>query len=463
MHRDLARDPRRTPSPMTLLLALVRLAFAAALLWFALDWRSPYFANVRSWALCGLIIGPLIVGLLETWILSSGRAGARMAHAVSATTLAIAALALGATVLFEGQFRWMRHQVLNAEPRHLETLGRHVIVGYNDLPELRALIERRAIAGVFLGGRNVRGQTAEEIRALVAALQDTRRRQGLPPLWVATDQEGGPVSRLSPPLARSASLAELVAAHPDKSERTAAVQALAARHGRELAEVGVTVNFAPVVDLNHRIVNPDDRLSRIHERAISTDPAVVTDVARQYCTALHQAGVRCTLKHFPGLGRVFEDTHRQSADLGTSASELAATDWVPFRALMQESHTFTMLGHVRLTALDRERPVSSSQPAVAGLLRGEWKHDGILVTDDFCMAAAYGSRGGLAGASVGALNAGVDLILVSYDPDQVYPVMYALLKAHAEGRLRQDALASSERRLARSAGARGAATTVASP
>jgi beta-N-acetylhexosaminidase len=282
-------------------------------------------------------------------------------------------------------------------------------------------------------------------------------------LWIATDQEGGPVSRLSSPLARSASLAELVVAHPDVSGRVAAVQALAARHGRELADVGVTVNFAPVVDLNHRIVNPDDRLSRIHERAISTDPAIVTEVARHYCAALHQAGVHCTLKHFPGLGRVFEDTHREGADLTVSVSELAATDWVPFRALMQEPGTFTMLSHVRLTALDRERPVSSSQPVVAGLMRGEWQHDGILVTDDFCMAAAYDLRGGLASASVGALNAGVDLILVSYDPDQFYPVMYALLKAHAEGRLRQDVLASSARRLARSAAARGAATAVVSP
>ena len=448
---------------MTLLLALVRLAFAAALMWFAVDWRSPYFASVRLWALCGLVAGPLLVGLLEAWLLSSGRAGARTTRAVSATTLAIATLALGATLAFEGQFRWMRLQVLNADPQRLEALGRHVIVGYRDPAELRPLIERRAVAGVFLGARNVRGKTVADIRELVANLQDTRRRQRLPPLWIATDQEGGAVSRLSPPLVRSASLSEIVNAHPDKSERAAAVQALGARHGRELADVGVNLNFAPVVDLNHRVVNPNDHLSRIHERAISANADVVTEVAGDYFTALHQAGVRCTLKHFPGLGRVFEDTHRQSADLSLPTRELAATDWVPFRALIQATGTFTMLGHVRLTALDRERPVSSSQPVVTGLLRGDWKHDGILVTDDFCMAAAYNSGGGLAAASVGALNAGVDLILISYDPDQFYPVMYALLTAQAEGRLRQDVLRDSHRRLASSMGLRGAATAVASP
>jgi beta-N-acetylhexosaminidase len=455
-------DPRRTRSSMTLLLALVRLAIAAALLWFAVDWRSPYFASVRGWALCGFILIPLAIIGGEVVLLTAGggRRGNRMVRAVGVTTLALAIVALNATLWFEAQFHWMRHHVLAADPQRLEALGHHVIVGYRDLAELRALIERRAVAGVFLGARNVRGKTIAEIRALVAELQAVRRQQQLPPLWIATDQEGGPVSRLSPPLERSPSLAELVEAHPDTSERTAAVQALAARHGRDLADLGVNVNFAPVVDLNHRIVNPDDHLSRIHERAISADPAVVTEVASRYCAGLDQAGVRCTLKHFPGLGRVFEDTHREDADLAVGVTELTATDWVPFRALMQHSGTFTMLAHVRLTALDRERPVSSSQPVVAGLVRRDWQHDGILVTDDFCMAAAYGGSGGMAAASVGALNAGVDLILVSYDPDQFYPVMYALLQAHAQGHLRRDVLAPSERRLARSAPAHRTATAV---
>jgi beta-N-acetylhexosaminidase len=85
---------------------------------------------------------------------------------------------------------------------------------------------------------------------------------------------------------------------------------------------------------------------------------------------------------------------------------------------------------------------------VAGLLRGDWKHDGILVTDDFSMGAAYGSAGGLSAAGVSALNAGVDLILISYDPDQFYTVMQALIRAEADGRLQKDPLVRSDRRLA---------------
>ena len=90
---------------------------------------------------------------------------------------------------------------------------------------------------------------------------------------------------------------------------TAAVRKFAAQQGRALADLGVNVNFAPVVDLNRHVINQAYRFTRIHERAIAADPYVVTEVARQYCAALWEAGVHCTLKHFPGLGRVYEDTH----------------------------------------------------------------------------------------------------------------------------------------------------------
>ena len=295
----------------------------------------------------------------------------------------------------------------------------------------------------------------------IANLQETRRTQGLPPLWIATDQEGGPVSRLSPPLARMPALAEIVAIHRDAAERLLAVRQYAGRQGRELAALGVNLNFAPVVDLNHGVVNPDDKTSRISTRAISNDPAVVTEVAELYCATLKMTGVHCTLKHFPGLGRVYEDTHKLAADLATSSQELEATDWLPFRQLKEDSAAFTMLGHARLTAIDAERPASFSNAVVKGLLRETWGHKGILITDDFSMGAVMLSREGPAGGAIAALNAGVDLILISYDPDQYFPVMYALLQADREGRLRAESLEASKARLRKAAG--GATAALSSP
>jgi beta-N-acetylhexosaminidase len=427
---------------------LVRLALALAVLPFAPNWRLPMFASMRMTMLVVLLAVTFILTIIEVWALRARRSS-RASRIVGGATLAVAAFGFLATASAEAQFRTARERVLSADSQQLERLGRHVIIGYRNRADIDALIERRAIAGVFLSGIYAQGKTAATMARDIASLQDMRLRQGLPPLWVATDQEGGGVSRLSPPLPFMSTLSDIVARKTDPKEREQAVVQYADRQGRDLAAIGVNLNFAPVVDLNHGIVNPQDRLTRISTRAISKDPAIVTEVASAYCTTLLQSYVRCTLKHFPGLGRVFEDTHLHTADLNARPDELAISDWLPFSKLMSDHRLFTMLSHVRLTAIDTEHPVSMSQAVIGGLLRETWKHDGVLITDDFSMGAISGSRDGIAGAGIAALNAGVDLILVSYDPDQYFPLMDALLQADSDGRLRQDTLAQSDERLRR--------------
>ncbi|WP_198920719.1 glycoside hydrolase family 3 protein, partial [Anaplasma marginale] len=169
--------------------------------------------------------------------------------------------------------------------------------------------------------------------------------------------------------------------------------------------------LAPVVDLNKGIINPEDKYSRIFDRAISSDKEVVTKVALWYCDSLAKLNVRCTLKHFPGLGRVKTDTHLAEAKLDTSITELSMDDWLPFRTIMNISDAFVMLSHVKLTALDEQNPVSFSNKVVKNLIRNTWNYRGVLITDDFCMQAVFGSKDGIKIATVKAINAGVDLIL----------------------------------------------------
>jgi beta-N-acetylhexosaminidase len=119
--------------------------------------------------------------------------------------------------------------------------------------------------------------------------------------------------------------------------------------------------------------------------------------------------------------------------------------------VMANDSAFTMLGHARLTRIDPDRPASLSRAVVHGLLREGWKHDGVLITDDFSMGAVTLSREGAAGGAVAALNAGIDLVLVSYDPDQYYPIMYALLAAERAGQLNGETLRLSDQRLAKAA------------
>lgn len=428
-------------------LAALLLLIALALVPFAWDWRSPFLAEVRPWALLGLIVVPLGVILAELRLLITSRPEQQVLRVLTELGLLAAALVLTATLALEARFHWDRYQVLHANPVRLERLGRHFIVGYRSLAEVGKLVSLRAVVGVFISGSNARGKSIAEIARQIKSLQQIRQEQNLPPLWIATDQEGGPVSRLSPPLTRLPALSELVARYSDKNRLQQAVRDLAAEQARELAEVGVNLNFAPVVDINHHVKNPGDRYTRIYERAISADPAVVAQVAAWYCAALEDAGVHCTLKHFPGLGRVSGDTHLHPANLATSLTELTKTDWVPFRALMRDGKAFTMLAHVKLTAIDSKRPASMSPAVISGLLRDDWQYDGVLITDNFSMMAVYRSRDGMDDGSIEALNSGVDLILVSWDPDQYYRIMYALLKADQQGRLDRRMLRKSDRRL----------------
>jgi beta-N-acetylhexosaminidase len=348
--------------------------------------------------------------------------------------LEVVPFAAGAVALLivlgaEARFQLARWSVLSAEPDALARLGRHIVVGYRDPGFVRELVERRAIGGIFVTRRNVAGRDAASIAREIAGLQAIRALQGLPPLWVATDQEGGSVSRLSPPLNRQPPLSAVVRSPVAVDRRRAAVAAYAAEQGRGLAALGVNLNFAPVVDLDFGVRNPNDAYTRISDRAIAADPNLVVEVAGWYCDALAEQGVRCTLKHFPGLGRVFDDTHVGEGLLDAPLGDLENTDWVPFRHLLGRAGSLVMVGHVRLTGLDAEQPVSTSRRAVAGLMRGTWGYEGLVITDDLCMGAIYFGRDGIGQASVRALAAGVDLLLLSWDGEQVYPVLAALLQA----------------------------------
>lgn len=350
-------------------------------------------------------------------------------------------LLLGVGLLLGWQavaYRLQREAVLIAGPAMRE-VGQHFIVGYNDVEEVRELAAKGLIAGIYVGRRNVRGRSLAEVRDEIAGLQAVRAQAGLPPLIVAADQEGGPVNHLSPLLERLPPLAG-VTGQPDPG---IAAQAYGKRQGDALAGLGVTLNFGPVVDLRLADRPAGDMFSDIPARAIGSDPEGVAEVAAGYLDGLAASGVRGTLKHFPGLGRVDRDTHLHPARLSETPAELAA-DWLPFRTLAGHAGSALMLGHVTLDALDPYRATSHS-PAIVRLLRNDWGYDGVLVTDDLNMGAVYSQ--GIGKVASEALNAGVDLVLVSYDPRQVYRAIFAAAQALEQGRIDPARLAAGGRRL----------------
>jgi beta-N-acetylhexosaminidase len=347
----------------------------------------------------------------------------------------------------EQSFQLSRRDASTIETDTAYLLGQHFIVGYSSFDEAATLAEKGLIAGVYITRHNVAGRTADAIRSEIAALQARRHAAGLPPLIVAADQEGGIVSHLSPPLTAQPSLATLADLAPgirsESAEKEGRVQ------GQELASLGINVDFAPVLDLKPQSRRKLDFNTLIDKRAISNDPDKVAQTGLAYVQGLSASGVRATLKHFPGLGRVEADTHHFAARLDTPLAELETSDWRPFREVLAASNALLMVGHVTLTAVDPDRPASHSKAVINGILRQRWNYQGVVVTDDLVMGAVYMH---LCTAVVEALNAGVDLLLVAYDGSQFYRAFDCASDAFKKTELDATALHDSEARLKRAFG-----------
>ncbi|KAF1051209.1 MAG: Beta-hexosaminidase [Stenotrophomonas maltophilia] len=409
----------------------------AGLLLLAGHLQDPLLMPVRHLAQ-SLTFGLCSVGLLLWW-----RARRRWYAWVGALPLLLA-LMLASSL----EYRWRaeKAELLASQDPALRTLGAHFIVGMSEPQTLEPLIRQGLIAGVFITARNVHGQSIDSLRQMIQHWQSLRRDAGLPALIIAADQEGGVVSHLSPPLTQRPPLATLLQGEPTPVALSAAAFAYGAAQGSELATLGVTLDLSPVVDLKPATRARLDFHSAITLRAISPDPAQTSAVALAYVQGLEHSGVHATLKHFPGLGGVPEDTHHFSATLRTPVAQLQRTDWQPFRQVARQTHALIMLGHVTLPELDAQNPASFSANVVQRIIRHDWQHQGVLITDDLTMAAAYSH--GICQAAVKALNAGVDLLLISYDEDKLFPALGCAQRALQDGSLAPATLQRSTERLA---------------
>jgi beta-N-acetylhexosaminidase len=412
---------------------------ALALLFIGFNKNDPYLISLRGAGNVAVAVIAVVIAV----VLTRRGYGSGVAKKILVLLWCLVPLSMLAAHL---RFEFRRHDVLHTDVSTAHRLGRHFVVGYSSFDEVAALAEKGLIAGVYVTRHNLRGRSVDALKSEISALQAIRRAANLPPLIVAADQEGGIVSHLAPVLTELPSLATLADLPADLRDRMA--EEYGRIHGRELAALGINVNFAPVLDLR-----PPTRLTRfdfntlIGRRAISGDPAKVADVALPYISGLEAQGVGATVKHFPGLGRVRGDTHHFSADLETPIDELETSDWRPFRRALAGSPAMLMVGHVRLTAADPERAASHSKKVIDGIIRRRWNYRGVIITDDLVMGAIY--QHDVCTAVVEALNAGVDLLLVAFDGAQFYRIFACASVAERQAKLDPAMLYVSENRLNR--------------
>jgi beta-N-acetylhexosaminidase len=249
--------------------------------------------------------------------------------------------------------------------------------------------------GFVLFRRNCRAR--DQLRALVAELRASVGRQDAP---VLVDQEGGRVARLQPPEWRRYPAAGEIASLPDPLAVEAA--RLGARLiAEDLAQLGITVDCAPVLDLPEQGADPV-----IGDRAFGSDPARVARLAGAFCEGLLAGGVLPVIKHIPGHGRARVDSHRACPRVEAARADLSESDFAPFRALA--AMPWAMTAHIVYAAIDDRAPATFSRSLIDTIIRGEIGFEGVLVSDDISMGALDGSFGERTSR---ALDAGCDLVL----------------------------------------------------
>ena len=298
-------------------------------------------------------------------------------------------------------------------------IGQMLMIGFRGMsvdiaPEITADITQRRVGGIVLFDYDVPARSPsrniaspQQLSTLTLELQKLSNI----PLLIAIDQEGGKVNRLKQSRGFPASVSAEFLGRLNNPDSTSAA---AAETARTLQAMHISMNLAPVADLN---TNPDNPVIGKLGRSFSSDPATVISNLKLTVSAYHNEGIIATLKHFPGHGSSTTDTHRDFTDITASWSE---QELEPYRVLIAAGYKdAVMTAHVFNGKLDTLYPATLSKTTLTDLLRNKLGFKGVIVSDDMQMKA-IADHYGLGPAIRLAIEAGVDILLfgnnTSYDP-----------------------------------------------
>jgi len=321
-----------------------------------------------------------------------------------------------------------------------QKIGQMLLFGWQTDIQAAALIDDLHVGGVVLMGRNI--QPPEQMKQTIAGLQSGAKANGLPPLFVAVDQEGGRVQRLGPPHYPKRATAREIGQSSPEAARTAAQEI-----GAELRELGFNWDFAPVLDVDSNPRNPV-----IGDRSFGSGPEQVAARGTAAVRGFQEdAGILACGKHFPGHGDTDTDSHFALPRISHDLAHLEAVELVPFRAAIEAGLAAVMTSHILFPALDPILPATLSPAILTGLLREKLGFEGLIITDDLEMKGVADTWGA-AEAAVLAVEAGADILLCCHEWQTQKAIQAALLAAVEAGRVTEERFDFS---LARIAAAKG--------
>lgn len=316
-------------------------------------------------------------------------------------------------------------------------LAQLLTVGVTDASDAGSVVSGEQVGGIFVGSWTDLSMLTNGALAGVV---------GAAPIapFVTVDEEGGRVSRLSS-IIGTAPAARVLPQQFTPEE----VYQQAFERGTAMRQLGITIDFAPVVDVSSQADN-----TVIGDRSFSADPNVVTQYATQYANGLRDAGVMPVLKHFPGHGNASGDSHLGGVSTPPLA-QMQTVDLVPYRAMVPTAPA-VMVGHLDVPGLTGAGQPASISPAAMSLLRdgigyGAAPFDGLIFTDDLSGMQAMTDLLSVPDAVTAALVAGADVALW-ITTTEVSAVLDRLEQAVASGELSMQRVDASMTRVARAKG-----------
>ncbi|GAC1617296.1 MAG: hypothetical protein NVS4B9_07180 [Ktedonobacteraceae bacterium] len=302
--------------------------------------------------------------------------------------------------------------------------------------QLSTMISQYSVGSVLLFYANGNIVAKDQLRTLTQQIQ---RGSTTLPIAISIDQEGGAVDRLVQLDGPRPSEASIGATNDPTKAMQAGLQ-----DAQDLSSYGITLNLAPVVDVDNLSTSEMHRDNRTY----GTNPAIVSSMAGAYLKGLQQSGkVVGTLKHFPGLGYVNVDPHFGIPRLNRTKDAMEQIDWSPYRTLIQQGQVHAiMVTHEILPAIDATRPSSLSPQVVQGILRDEMHFQGVIMTDSLTMAGIteYYTPGQAAAIAV---EAGSDMIMGANSPTELGMMIDGIKQAMSDGTISTMRIDASVRRI----------------
>ena len=301
-----------------------------------------------------------------------------------------------------------------------EKIGQMFMVALPDTklsPKSTKWLRDRRIGGVGIHGGNV--VSAGQVRALVRDLQKSGRRTSDPPLFIATDQEGGEATRFK-------FLQEKTPQKEIQDEDSAF--RIAERRGKELKDLGINMIFSPVLDIS------EDEQDFIFERTFPGGAVNVSQLGIATVYGYQASGVIPVIKHFPGHGGTSIDSHQMLPEIPVVSEKEWQERIMPFFSAMASGADVLMTSHIRFLHLDPQFPATLSRAILIDFLRRKLDFGGVVITDELGMGAIMNSYS-LEDAAVLAINAGADIILLFNNLEAEGKVYDAVRRAVKDGRI----------------------------